>query len=168
MVGKVVDNLVEWLCALLMVVLCADIFLGVFSRYAMERTFTWYDEIARACFVWMVCLGTAVGVKRHSHFRMHLAASRLSRRAQDAIELLAMLAIVQFACVLVWQGWTLTELGQIQRTPVMGISKSWIYAAIPVGGLLMIAYAVPSMWRAAQRVFGEEDVGKAAEEGPAK
>jgi TRAP-type C4-dicarboxylate transport system permease small subunit len=154
LVRKLFDHLVEWICAALMIVLCADIFLGVFSRYVMGQTFTWYDEIARACFVWVVFLGTAVGVKRHSHFRLHLAVSRFSRRTQDVAELLAVLAIVGFAGILVWQGWRLTEFGLMQQTPVMGLSKSWIYAAIPVGSALMIFYAMPALWHAAQRVVG--------------
>jgi TRAP-type C4-dicarboxylate transport system permease small subunit len=40
-------------------VLACDLMLGVFSRYVPVRTFTWYDEIARACFVWVVFLGAA-------------------------------------------------------------------------------------------------------------
>ena len=147
-------GLVEWVCVGLMVVLCADIFLGVFSRYVMGQTFTWYDEIARACFVWVVFLGTAVGVKRHSHFDLHLVVGRFSRRIQDVAELLALLAIAGFAGVLLWQGWMLTEFGLMQRTPVMNMSKSWIYAAIPVGSALMIFYAMPALWDATQRVFG--------------
>ena len=148
-----------------MVVLCADIFLGVFSRYVMGQTFTWYDEVARACFVWVVFLGTAVGVKRHSHFRLNLVVSRFSPRTQDVAELLGWLAIVGFACILVWQGWLLTEFGLMQRTPVMDMPKSWVYAAIPVGSALMVLYAMPALWCAAQRVFAgraDETKGKPA------
>ena len=72
MLRKVRDNGVEWLCLALMVVLACDLMLGVFSRYVLFRTFTWYDEIARACFVWVVFLGAAVGVKRGSHFGLHM------------------------------------------------------------------------------------------------
>ena len=62
MVRKILDNGVEWLCLVLMAVLALDLMLGVFSRYVLFSTFTWYDEIARACFVWVVFLGAAVGV----------------------------------------------------------------------------------------------------------
>ena len=34
------------------------------------------------------------------------------------------------------------EFGRFQQLPVMGISKAWIYAAMPVGGVLMILYCV--------------------------
>ena len=82
MIRKVLDNGVEWLCLILMVVLAFDLMLGVFSRYVLFSTFTWYDEIARACFVWVVFLGGAVGVKRDAHFGLHLVIDMLSERAR--------------------------------------------------------------------------------------
>ena len=33
-----------------------------------------------------------------------------------------------FGLVLIQQGWKLVELGQFQRTPVMGLSKQYVYA----------------------------------------
>ena len=62
MLKRIVSNVVEWVCMVLMVVLSIDLFLGVFSRYVLAMTFTWYDEIARGCFVWLTFLGAAVGV----------------------------------------------------------------------------------------------------------
>ena len=60
MIRRALGHVVEGVLLALMVVLCADVFLGVFSRYVRGRTFTWYDEIARLCFVWIVFLGAAV------------------------------------------------------------------------------------------------------------
>lgn len=148
------DNAVEWVCLVLMVVLSVDLFLGVFSRYVLVRTFTWYDEIARGCFVWIVFLGAAVGVKRRAHFRLHLAVDRLSSRCQEAVGVLGFLVMIGFAGVLIYQGWVLVELGRFQQTPVMELAKSWIYVAIPVGGALMILYSLAPLWRAL-RAFRE-------------
>ena len=47
MLRRAASNCVEGLLLVMMVALCADVFLGVFSRYVMRSTFTWYDEIAR-------------------------------------------------------------------------------------------------------------------------
>ena len=65
-----------------MAVLACDLMLGVFSRYVLLRTFTWYDEIARACFVWVVFLGAAVGVKRGAHFGLHMLVDMLPKHAR--------------------------------------------------------------------------------------
>lgn len=148
MLKRILGNGVEWVCLFLMVVLSVDLFLGVFSRYVLVRTFTWYDEIARGCFVWMIFLGAAVGVKRHAHFRLQLAVDRLPPRGQQTASVLGFLVVIGFACVLIQQGWIFVQLGRFQQTPVMGVPKSWIYAAIPVGGALMILYSLRPLWHA--------------------
>lgn len=164
MVRRITGNLLEGVCLVLMVLLCVDIFLGVFSRYVLVRTFTWYDEIARACFVWMVFLGAAVGVKRHAHFRLQLAVDRLSARGRRAAEALGFGAVVGLGAVLIRHGWSFVELGRLQQTPVMGLSKFWIYLAIPVGGALMVLYALPPLWRSMRGLAGWEPApGEGAE-----
>jgi TRAP-type C4-dicarboxylate transport system permease small subunit len=144
-------NLVEGLLLVLMVVLCVDVFLGVFSRYVLMRTFTWYDEIARLAFVWIVFLGAAVAVKRGAHFRLHLVVDRFPARARRAAEVLALLAIAGFGLLLVQQGLILVALGRFQQTPVMGLPKSYVYASIPAGGALIVLYALPHLRRALAR-----------------
>jgi len=148
MLKRILSNVVEWVCMVLMVVLSVDLFLGVFSRYVMVRTFTWYDEIARGCFVWLTFLGAAVGVKRHAHFRLHIVVDRLSPRLRQATVFLFPLVVIIFAGVLIQQGLVFLELGKFQQTPVMGLPKTWIYVAIPIGGTLMILYSLGPLWRA--------------------
>jgi TRAP-type transport system small permease protein len=148
MLRKLLHNGVEWACLLLMAALSVDLMLGVFSRYVLFRTFVWYDEIARASFVWLVFLGAAVGVKRGSHFGLHLFVDVLPRSLRGLAAAITPIIISIFATVLVVQGLAFLELGRYQQLPVMGISKVWIYAAMPVGGLLMLAYSLPQFWRA--------------------
>ena len=148
MLKRILSNAVEWVCMALMVVLSIDLLLGVFSRYVLVNTFTWYDEIARACFVWLTLLGAAVGVKRHAHFRLHLVVDRLPQRLQKAVAVLFPLVIMAFAAVLIQQGLVFLELGRIQQTPVMGMPKTWIYVAVPIGGALMILYSLRPLWTA--------------------
>ena len=130
----------------LMVVLSIDLLLGVFSRYVLVRTFTWYDEIARGCFVWLTFLGAAVGVKRQAHFRLHIIVDRLSPRLRRAVVIILPLVVIIFAAVLIQQGLVFLELGRFQQTPVMGLPKAYIYVAIPIGGALMILYSLGPLW----------------------
>ena len=125
-----------------MVTLCVDVFLGVFSRYVLVRTFMWYDEIARLCFVWMVFLGAAAGVRRGAHFRLHLIVDALGPRMVSLAHVVSVVVIVGFGAVLVYYGLELMKLGQFQQTPVMGLSKWYVYASMPAGGVLMIVFAL--------------------------
>jgi len=148
MLKRILANAVEWICLILMVVLSIDLLLGVFSRYVLVRTFTWYDEIARGCFVWLTFLGAAVGVKRQAHFRLHIIVDRLTPRLRQATVVILPLVVIIFAGVLIQQGLVFLEIGKFQQTPVMGLPKTWIYVAIPIGGALMILYSLGPLWRA--------------------
>lgn len=148
MLKRILENAIEWICLLLMVVLSIDLLLGVFSRYVLVRTFTWYDEIARGCFVWLTFLGAAVGVKRQAHFRLHIVVDRLTPRLRQATVVILPLVVIIFAGLLIQQGLVFLEIGKFQQTPVMGLPKTWIYVAIPIGGALMILYSLGPLWRA--------------------
>src|SRR5215475_13474860 len=77
---RAASHCIEGLLLVMMVALCVDVFLGVFSRYVLRSTFTWYDEIARLLFVWMVFLGAAVGVRQTGHFQLHELPARSAPR----------------------------------------------------------------------------------------
>ena len=148
MLAKLLASGVEWVCLILMAALSVDLMLGVFSRYVLASTFTWYDEIARACFVWVVFLGAAVGVKRGAHFRLHMLVDRFPPGLQRAAGVFGRLVVIAFSLALIQQGWAFVELGRAQQTPVLGLSKAWIYSAMPVGGALMILYSLAPLGRA--------------------
>ncbi|MSO77340.1 MAG: TRAP transporter small permease [Alphaproteobacteria bacterium] len=154
MINRVFGRLVEWLCIVLMVVLAVDLMLGVVSRYVFAMTFTWYDEVARVCFTWLVFLAAAAGIRRGAHFGLHIVVDRLPPGGRRVAELATPVVIIAFALVLIVQGLAFVDLGWFQMTPVMGLPKAWVYAAMPTGGALMIAYSLAPLWRAARGVFG--------------
>jgi TRAP-type C4-dicarboxylate transport system permease small subunit len=100
--------------------------------------------------VWVVFLGGAVGVKRGAHFGLHLLIDRLPERARHAATFMTPAVIIAFSGALVVQGLEFLEFGRFQQLPVMGISKAWVYAAMPVGGVLMIIYSLQNLWRMAR------------------
>ena len=142
--------LVDWVCLGLMVVLVADVFLGVWSRYVLHATFQWYDEVARLCFVWMVFLGAASAVRRGAHFRLHLLIDRFGPRLRRATDLLVGLLVVVFGGVLVTGGVAMWPVARRQVTDSLELSMLWFYAALPVGGALMILFSLPHLWRLAR------------------
>ena len=154
MLARALSQVVEGLLLVMMVLLCVDVFLGVFSRYVMARTFTWYDEIARLLFVWIVFLGAAVGVRRSAHFRLHLVLDRFPPGIRRVANVVGVLVLMGFGLLMIQQGWKLVELGQFQRTPVMGLSKQYVYASVPAGGALIILYSLPHLWRALRAAAG--------------
>ncbi len=139
--------LVDLVCLALMVVLVGDVFLGVFSRYVMHATFRWYDEVARLCFVWIIFLGAAVAVRRRLHFRMHLVIDRFTSGARHVAERFITLTVIGFGAILVAGGIRMAPIAHRQVTDALEISQLWFFGALPVGGVLMILFALPQLWR---------------------
>ena len=133
-----------------MLVLVVDVFLGVWSRYVLQATFQWYDEVARLCFVWMVFLGAASAVRRGAHFRLHLLIDRFGPRLRRATDLVVGLLVVAFGGVLVAGGLAMWPVARRQVSDSLELSMVWFYAALPIGGALMILFSVPQLWRLAR------------------
>jgi TRAP-type C4-dicarboxylate transport system permease small subunit len=136
------DRGVEALCILLLAAISVDLLLGIFSRYVLQSTFVWYDEVARACFMWLVFLGAAVAMRRGAHFGLHMFVEMFPPRMKRAALALTPLTALVFCGALMWLGWDLMRHGATQTTAVMGMPVSWIYAAMPVGAALMAWYSV--------------------------
>ena len=139
--------LIDWICLGLMIALVVDVFLGVFSRYVLHATFQWYDEVARLCFVWMVFLGAAVAVRRGAHFRLHLLIDRFGPRLRHAADLAVGLLVLAFGGVLVAGGIAMYPVARRQVTDSLELSMLWFHGALPVGGALMVLFALPQLWR---------------------
>lgn len=142
--------LVDWVCLGLMLVLVVDVFLGVWSRYVLQATFQWYDEVARLCFVWMVFLGAASAVRRGAHFRLHLLIDRLGPGPRRATDLVVGVLVVVFGGVLVAGGVAMWPVARRQVSDSLELSMGWFYGALPVGGTLMILFSLPQLWRLAR------------------
>jgi TRAP-type C4-dicarboxylate transport system permease small subunit len=142
---KLLDRAVEGLCIALLAVISADLLAGIFSRYVLERTFVWYDEVARACFMWLVFLGAAVAVRRGAHFGLHVFVEMLPPQLRRFVLVLTPITVIAFSAAIAWLGWMLMRHGASQTTAVMGMPVSWIYAAMPAGGALMGVNAVRAL-----------------------
>src|SRR5438046_4375972 len=114
-----------------MVALVVDVFLGVFSRYVLQATFQWYDEVARLCFVWTVFLGAAVAVRRGTHFRLHLLIDRVGARPRRAVDVLVTLIVMAFGGVLVTGGPPIAPTARLPRTAALKRLRLCGYRAFP-------------------------------------
>jgi TRAP-type C4-dicarboxylate transport system permease small subunit len=120
----------------------------VFSRYvdAVPRFF-WTEEVARFSFIWMLFLGAAVAVRRQTHFVIDLVPERWRARHGRWIDAVALAVVVAVAAAMVTGGIHFVQMGMRRISTISGIPLAWIYLAIPVSGLSMIAFALEQLWR---------------------
>jgi len=91
-----------------------------------------------------------VAVVSLDHFRLHLLVDRFGPATRRRVDLLVALVVITFAAVLVAGGIAILPIARRQVTDALEISMVWFYGALPVGGALMILYALPHLWRLAR------------------
>lgn len=134
-------------------------FLQVVCRYLLSFSLPWADELARFCLVWMVFVGMVSALVRGQHVTVDILLDRYRGRVQRW-----MLNVIDLACavlfaVLLQGGVQLMELTATQTTSGMNLPKPFVYAAVPIGAVLILIEYALRIWR---RTTGRESPKSAA------
>jgi TRAP-type C4-dicarboxylate transport system permease small subunit len=130
----------EYLLALMLVVITLLVFANVLTRYVLMYSIIWSEEVARFAFIWLIFIGTAVAIKRKAHFHLSLFEFADGSIAKRGTEALATLAVLALSFVLVHQGIALVGSTMGQSSPNIGIPMGYAYVAIPLAGALILVF----------------------------
>jgi len=140
-------SILTGLAAALFLVMTALVCLQVFYRYVLNSPLTGSEEAARAILIYIVMLGSAVAVGNRSHMAIDYFYHRLPALLRKAAALLHLLSIGAISLLLIVKGSELAQRTMMQTTPALQIPKGLIVYAFPIGGALMLFYALASMIR---------------------
>jgi TRAP-type C4-dicarboxylate transport system permease small subunit len=118
------------------------VFLQVVFRYLLRQPLYWSEELPRYLLIWMSFLAAGLAQKSESHINITLCLTWLPRRAQRWIHLAANLVILTFLGILVYSGTLVTRITAYHRSTALQLPMGLVYAAVPVGALLMMLYLV--------------------------
>jgi len=116
------------------------VFLQVVFRYVLRQPLYWSEELPRYLLIWMSFLAAGLAQKSESHINITLCLTWLPRRAQRWIHLAANLVILTFLGILVYSGTLVTRITAYHRSTALQLPMGLVYAAVPVGALLMMLY----------------------------
>lgn len=140
-----INRVIEVLLVLIFSLLVVDVLWQVFGRYVLNQSYSFTEEFARFALIWLSILGTAYLNGRRGHLAMDFLLNKLSpakrRSRMQVIEVLVLL----FALVVMVIGggnlmFTTLDLGQ--TSPAMRLPLGYVYAIVPISGLLIIYFSV--------------------------
>lgn len=120
----------------------AIVILQVFSRYALNHSLFWSEELARYLLVWLTFLGATVAYRRHMHPSVDLLFKRLGRPARKRLKMLVHLFSLLFFSILIWYGATFSYFVRMQTTPALALPKWLIFAIIPLSGIIFTLHGL--------------------------
>jgi TRAP-type transport system small permease protein len=133
-------RVLDWLLIGTVAVLIVPVTMQIVSRYTdLIPPYIWTEELARFLFIWMIMIGSMLGVREVAHFNVDVF-SRLGRRAEAALNLLTNVFTLVFALVFVYSGIEFTRFA-IHRISELAELPLWlIHIAWPLTGLAWIVF----------------------------
>ena len=143
---KYFRRLVDWVEAwtlLLLVLMVLLVSLGVFYRYVLNSSLSWYDEFASFLLVWLTFYGAVVASYRRRHIGFEIVVDRLTPGARKIVELIAESCVLGFQAVLFYHGWLLMKkMGDETTVSLIWVKMRWIYSVLPITGGLMFVISL--------------------------
>lgn len=145
LLGRLV-TLIEWWAVCLLAGLVVVVCLGVFFRYVLNSSLTWYDEFASYMLVWLTFYGTVVAEYQRRHIGFDVLVNKLAPLARKVVDVVAGIAVLGFQFVLFYYGWVLTgRMGDETAISLPWVKVSWISSVLPVTGGLLLLIGVTRM-----------------------
>ncbi|TCR70289.1 tripartite ATP-independent transporter DctM subunit [Bosea sp. BK604] len=133
---------VEFVCAILLLVIVGVLLLGVTSRYVFSLPVVWIDEVASISFLWLAMLGAAIAIDRNEHLKLTLFIGMMSQRLRDFVNALAMLIVAAFLAGLIYPAIDYAIEESYVTSAALNIPNSWRTSALPAGIAAMFVLAL--------------------------
>jgi TRAP-type transport system small permease protein len=122
----------------ILAVMTAAVFMQVVLRYAGSAGFDGLEEVPRFLFVWLVMIGSASAMQRGQHTVLDYFVNRFTPRGRALIVLAVNAASIALFAYLIKLSLVLVPNAQLQTSAGLGLPLGWVFAAIPVGSVLII------------------------------
>ena len=156
----------EYLCAGLLFVIVAVVFINVVGRYFFRAPLRWSDEVAQFLFLWLSYLGALAALMGGRHYSLPNLIDLLPTRLRVAAKTVSDLIVLAMLAILVWCGTLLVDLLRHQRSPAIDLPIYYVYAALPLVSFLM---ALVVAFQIVRRLRGGPELGQeAAESAPGR
>lgn len=103
-ISKIFENIEEYVLGMSILILALYACVQVFTRYALNFSFTSYEEIGRYTCVFITFLGASLGIKRSSHFAMTAVTDRFPFRTAHFVSALIWIISALFFFVVTYYG----------------------------------------------------------------
>lgn len=158
-ITRVNDRIATWslgLSALGLIAMTGFTGWQVFGRYVLNDSPQWVERTALLLVLYFTFLAGAVGVREESHLGISIVNESLPPMVRRVVGVVVFLIVAAFGVVLAWNGIMLVRETWDVATPIIRIPEGATYFAIPLGGVLIVSFAIELLLRL---VVGAKDAG---------
>jgi TRAP-type C4-dicarboxylate transport system permease small subunit len=135
--ARLYDGL-AYIGGVILAVMTAAVFIQVVLRYLGLTGIDGLEEVPRYLFVWLIMFGAAAAMWRNEHTVLDYFVNRFGPRTRAAIWIFTNALGVGFFAYMIWLSITLLPNAALQTSAGLGLTLDWVFAAIPVGAVMII------------------------------
>ena len=127
----------DWLAFVFFWMLAGTVFLQFFTRYALNDSASWTEEIARYLLICTVFVGAATSVRKNNHIHVDFFYRYLPRPVTRVMSTLVDLVRIVFFGYAAYLTWMLMQRIGSQRMAIVDLPIGLMYGAVLAGFVLM-------------------------------
>ncbi|MFW5886051.1 MAG: TRAP transporter small permease [Halanaerobium sp.] len=111
---------------------------NVFSRFVLNSSLGWADELSRFIFIWISFLGAVMAYASDDHVGLNFVIAKIpSARVQNIISIISDILIMSVLAIITYYGY-IVSASATNVSPALYIPMTLVYSIVPVSGLLMM------------------------------
>ncbi|MEO9776327.1 TRAP transporter small permease [Roseibium sp.] len=127
-------------------ILAVVVFLQFFTRYVLNDSLAWTEEVARYLLILVCFLGSITATRRGAHITLEFLMRIVPPVAAKGLTLLSQTITLGFFGAMTWIGIELTQKTR-QKMISLPIPKAWIYTICVISLGIMTIYSALWLWR---------------------
>ncbi len=133
---------------LLLLGLLVTVSLQIISRFIIKAPIQWTEEGSRFLFLWVALMGACISVQKRKHFLISIYDVKAikNRSLRLFLEVLPEVIVFIFCIFMTYYGWIYFLSGFSRRGIEVPLQMSWVFAAIPIGGITMAIYTLGNIF----------------------
>ena len=136
------NDFIQYLVSILGIIMTMVVASQVFSRYVLNHSLFWSEELARLILVWLTFFGATVAYYHGLHPGVDTVFKRLPKNLKRTAELISCLAGMALFVVMVVWGAKFAWFVKLQITPALNLPKWVVMAVVPVCGIIFLIHAL--------------------------
>lgn len=137
----------DWVSFVLFWVMAAVVFYQVFTRYILDDSAGWTEEIARYFLVAVVFIGASMSVRKNNHIQVDYFFRLMPKGMARVLSTFVDLVRCAFLGYATWLTWLLIQRIGHQQMAIIDLPVGWVFGAMLFGFALMFLRALQVAWR---------------------
>ncbi|TYL95639.1 TRAP transporter small permease [Bradyrhizobium rifense] len=132
----------DWIALVIFWVMALAVFLQFFTRYVLNDSYAWTEEIATYCLIGVVFIGASMCVRLSRHIQIDLIYRYLPHRVARALSTVIDVIRIAFFGYAVKLVWVYIQIIGDETMTTINFPKNYVYYAVLLGFVLMFVRSV--------------------------